>query len=92
MAKMPAVRIHGCALPAPAQVLGGEAPGVLPPRVPVGPAGCDSPRAPAAVHRYLDVTMYYVLHFFSGQSRPGDYQDWLDQALVVSHYPVWVIT
>ena len=38
VAKMPAVRVHGCALPAAAEVLGGEAPGVLPPRVPVGPA------------------------------------------------------
>ena len=38
VAKMPAVRIHGCALPPAAQVLGGEAPGVLPPRVPVRPS------------------------------------------------------
>ena len=36
--------------------------------------------------------MYYVLHFFSGQRRPGDYQDWLDRALAVCHYPVWVIS
>ena len=30
--------------------------------------------------------MYCVLHFFSGQRRPGDYRDWLDLALAVSHY------
>ena len=60
----PAVPIHGCALPAAAQVLGGGAPDVLPPRVPVGPAGCGAQRAPVAVHRYLDVTVYYVLPFF----------------------------
>ena len=35
--------------------------------------------------------MHYVLYFFSGQRRPGDYQDWLDQALAVVHYSVWVI-
>ena len=92
VAKMPAVRIHCCALPAAAQVLGGEAPGVLPPHVPVGPDECDAQRAPVAVQRYLDVTVYYVLHFFSGQRRPGDYQDWLDRALAVSHYLVWVIS
>ena len=91
VAKMPAVRIHGCALPALAPVLSGEMPVVLPPRVPDGPAEGDAQRAPAAVHRYLNITVYCVLHFFSGQRRPGDYQDWLDQALAVTHYPVWVI-
>ena len=92
MAKMPSVRIHGCALLAAAQVLGGEVPGVLPPRVPLGPAECDAQRTPVAVHKYLDVTVYYVLHFFSGQGRPGDFQDWLDQALAVVQYLVWVIS
>ena len=42
VAKMPAVRVHGRALPAAARVLGGGAPGVLPPHVPVGPAECDA--------------------------------------------------
>ena len=92
VARMPAVRIHGCALSAAAQVLGGEAPSVLPPRVPVGPDECDAQRAPVAVHRYLDVTVCYVLHFFSGQRPPGDYQDWLDRALAVSHLLVWAIS
>ena len=92
VAKMPAVRIHGCALPAAAQVLGSEGPGVVPPRVPVGPAECDARWALVAVHRFLGVTVYYVLHFFSGQRRPGDYQGWLDQAFAGSHYPVWVIS
>ena len=91
VAKMPAVRVHGCALPAAARGLGGVK-GVLPPRVPAGPDECDAQRAPVAVHKYLDVTVYCVLHFFSGQRRLGDFQDWLDQALAVVHYPVWVIS
>ena len=62
VAKMPAVRVHGCALPAATRGLGGVK-GVLPPRVPAGPDECEAQRAPVAVHRYLDVTMYYVLHF-----------------------------
>ena len=61
------------------------------PHVPAGPDVCGAQRAPVSVHRYLDVTVYYVLHFFSGQRRPGDYQDWLDRALAVTHYPVCVI-
>ena len=92
VAKMPAVRIYGCALSPAAQALGGEAPGVLPPLVPVGPAECGAQRTPVALHRYLEATLYYVVHFFSSQRRPGDYQDWLDQALAVVHYPVWVIS
>ena len=92
VAKMPAVRVHGCALPAAAPAIGGEVPGVLPPRVPDGPAEGDAQRAPASLHRYLDVTAYYVLHFFSGQRRLGDYQGWLDQSLAVTHFPVWVIS
>ena len=92
VAKAPAVRIHGCALPPAAQVLGGEAPGVLPPLVPVGPAECGAQRTPVALHRHLEATVHYVLDFFSGQRRPADYQDWLDQAFAVVHYPVWVIT
>ena len=36
--------------------------------------------------------MYYVLHFFSGHRRPGDFQDWLDQSLAVTHFPVWDIS
>ena len=87
VAKMPAVRAHGCALPAAARGLG-SLKGVLPPRAPAGPDDCDAQRASVAVHRYLDVTMYYVLHFVSGQRRPGDFQDSLDQALAVVHYPV----
>ena len=67
-------------------------PGVLPPMVPAGLDEDDAQREPVAVHRYLDVTVYYVLHFFSGQRRPGDFQDWLDRALAVCHYPVWVIS
>ena len=75
VAKMPAVRAHGCALPFAARVLGGGEPGVLPPLVPVGPAECHAQRAPVAVHKYLDVTVCHVLHFVSGQRRPGDFQD-----------------
>ena len=92
VAKMPAVRIQGCAWPPAAQVLGGGAPGVLPPRVLVGPAECGAQLALVAVHKYVGATMHYVLHFFSGQRRLGDYQDWLDQALDVAHCLVWVIT
>ena len=92
VAKMPAVRIYGCALPPAAQVLGGEAPGVLPPLVPVGPAECGAQRTPVALHRYLEATVCYVLHFFSGQRFLGDYQDLLDQAFAVVHYPVWVMS
>ena len=62
------------------------------PHVPAGPDVCGAQRAPVSVHRYLDVTVYYVLHFFSGQRRPGDYQDLLDQALAVTHNLVWVIS
>ena len=43
-------------------------------------------RAPVSAHRYQDVTVYYALHFFSGQRRPGDFQDWLDQSLAATHY------
>ena len=85
VARMPAVRVHGCTLPPAAQGLG-SLKGVLPPRVPAGPDACGDQRAPVPVHRYLDVTVYYVLHFLSGQRRPGDFQDWLDQALAVTHY------
>ena len=63
----------------------------MPPSVPEGHDGLVQ-RAPVSVHRYLDITVYYVLHFFSGQRRPGDFQDWLDQSLSVTHYPVWVIS
>ena len=90
VARLPAVRIHGCTLPPSARGLDSMK-GVLPPNVPDGLGDCDVRRAPVEVHRYLDVTVYYVLHFFSGQRRPGDYQDWLDQSLAVAHYPVWVI-
>ena len=75
-----------------APALGGEVPGVLPPRVPDGPAEGDARQAPASLHRYLDVTVYYVLHSFSGQRRPGDYPDWLDQSLAITHHPVCVIS
>ena len=90
VARLPAVRVHGCKLP-PAAHGFDSLKGVLPPRVPAGPDDCGVRRAPVTVHRYLDVTVYYVLHFFSGQRRPGDFQDWLNQALAVTHYPVWVI-
>ena len=63
----------------------------MPPCVPEGLDG-RAQRLPVPVHQYLDVTVYYVLHFFSGQRRPGDYQDWLDQSLSVIHDPVWVIS
>ena len=83
------MRVHGCRLPPSAHGLDSQK-GVLPPSVPAEPDDCGVRRAPVSVHRYLDVTVYYVLHFFSGQCRPGDFQDWLDQALAVTHYPVWV--
>ena len=63
VARMPAVRVHGCTLPPAAQGLD-SLKGVLPPRVPAGPDACGDQRAPVPVHRYLDVTVYYVLHFF----------------------------
>ena len=91
VARMPAVRVHGYTLPPTAQGLD-SLKGVLPPRAPAGPDACGDQRAPLPVHRNLDVTMYHVLHFFSGQRRPGDLQDWLGQALAVTHYPVWVIS
>ena len=68
-----AVRVHGCALPLAAR--GPDDPGeVVPPGVPVGHDG-RAQRIPVPVHWYLDVTVYYVLHFFSDQRRPGDFQD-----------------
>ena len=91
VAKLPAVRVHGCVLPA--AVCGfGELGGVVPPRVPAGLDAVDTQRKPVEVHRYLGVTVYYVLHFFSGQRHPGDFQDWLDQSLALVHYLVWVIS
>ena len=65
--------------------------GVLPPSAPDDHDGC-AQRAPVSVHRYLDVTVYYMLHFFSGRRRPGDFQDWLDQSFALTHFPVWVIS
>ena len=91
VAKLPAVRVHGCVLPAATRGLG-ELRSAVPPRVPAGHDVGDFQRSPVGVHRYLDVTVYYVLHFFSGQRRPGDFQDWLDQSLAVVHYTVWVIS
>ena len=90
VARMPAVRVHGCTLPPSAHGPDGLR-DVLPPRVPNNHDG-RAQRAPVPVHRYLDVTVNYVLHCFSGQRRPGDFQDWLDQSLSVTHYPVWVIS
>ena len=90
VARMPAVRVHGCSLPPSVHVPDGMRE-VMPPHVPEGHDGLVQ-RAPVSVHRYLDITVYYVLHFFSGQRRPGDFQDWLDQSLSVTHYPVWVIS
>ena len=90
VARIPAVRVHGCALPPSAR--GPDDMGeVLPPRVPDGRDG-RAQGVPVSVHRYLEVTVYYVWHFFSGQRRPGDFQDWLDRSLSVTHYPVWVIS
>ena len=65
--------------------------GVPPPNAPDDHDVC-AQSTPVSVHRYLDVTVYYVLHFFSGQRRPGDFQDWLDQSLSSTHYPIWVIS
>ena len=90
VARIPAVRVHGCLLAPSVHVPGGMWE-VVPPSVPDGHDGI-ALRAPVSVHRYLDITVYYVLHFFSGQRRPGDFQDWLDQSLSVTHYPVWVIS
>ena len=59
--------------------------GVPPPNAPDDHDVC-AQSTPVSVHRYLDVTVYYVLHFFSGQRRPGDFQDWLDQSLPLTHY------
>ena len=89
VARMPAVRVHGCTLPPSAHGPDGLR-DVLPPRVPDDHDG-RAQRAPVSVHRHLDVTVYSVLHFFSGQRRPGDFQDWLDQSLAVTHFPVWAI-
>ena len=36
------------------------------------------------------VCMYVCI--VSGQRRPGEFQGWLDQALAVTHYPVWAIS
>ena len=91
VARLPAVRVHGCTLPPSAHGLG-SLKGVLPPSVPAEHDDCGVQRAPVSVHRYLDVTVYYVLHFFSGQRRPGDFQNWLGQSLTVTHYPVWGIS
>ena len=85
VARLPAVRVHGCTLPPSAHGLD-SLKGVLPPSVPAEHDDCGVRRAPVSVHRYLDVTVYYVLHFFSGQRRLGDFQDWLDQAFAVTHY------
>ena len=85
VARLLAVRVHGCTLPPSAHGLD-SLKGVLPPSVPAEPDDCGVRRAPVSVHRYMDVTVYYVLHFFSGQRRLGDFQDWLDQAFAVTHY------
>ena len=90
VALIPAFRVQGCSLP-PA-VRGQFAPGVvLPPSVP-DLHDSQAERMPAPSHMFLEATVYYVLHFFSGQRRPGDFQDWLDQSLAAVHYPVWVIS
>ena len=90
VALIPAFRVQGCALPPATR--GSDAPGeVVPPSVPAGNDGL-AQRLPVPFHRRLDVTVYYVLHFFSGQRRPGDFQDWLDQSLSAIHYPAWVIS
>ena len=73
VARIPAVRVHGCTLPPSAHVPDGMRE-VMPPSVPEGHDGL-AQRAPVSVHRYLGITVYYVLHFFSGQRRPGDFQD-----------------
>ena len=90
VARLPAVRVHGCTLPPSAHGLD-SLKGVLPPSAPAEHDDFCAQRAPVSVHRYLGVTVYYVLHFFSGQRRPGDFQDWLDQSLAVTHFPVWAI-
>ena len=90
VARLPAVRVHGCTLP-PSAHGPDSLKGVLPPSVPDDHDVC-AQRAPVSTHRYLDVTVYYVLHFFSGQRRPGDFQDWLDQSLSSTHYPIWAIS
>ena len=90
VASIPAVRVHGCALP-PSARGPDDLREVLPPRVPDGQES-RAQRVPVPVHRYLDVTVYYVLHTFSGQRRPEDFQDWLDRSLAATHYPVWAIS
>ena len=83
VALIPAFRVQGCTLPPAAR--GQFAPGeVLPPSVP-DLHDSHAQRVPVPFHRYLDATVYYVLHFFSGQRRPGDFQDWLDQSLSTVH-------
>ena len=62
----------------------------MPPSVPDGHEG-RAQRTPVPVQRYLGVTVYNVLHF-SGQRRPGDFQDWLGQSLSLTRYPVWAIS
>ena len=56
VAKLPAVRVHGCVLPAATRGLG-ELRGAVPPRVPAGLDAVDTQRKPVEVHRYLDVTV-----------------------------------
>ena len=76
---IPAFRVQGCSLP-PA-VRDQFAPGVVLPPVVPGVHGGNAERIPAPSHGFLEATVYFVLHFFSGQRRPGDFQDWLDQSL-----------
>ena len=91
VARLPAVRVHGSTLPPSAHGLD-SLKGVLSPSVPAEQIDFGAQRAPVSVHRYLDVRVYYVLHFFSGRRRLGDFQDWPDQSLAVTHYPVWVVS
>jgi len=88
MASKPALRVYGCILPVvQAPVVDVVAPLVAPP----GQGGGDPVQA-QPVHRFLDDGVFYVLHFFSGQRKPGDFQHRLDQALAARPYPVWVLS
>ena len=88
VAAIPHVRVPGCLLPS---VGADEGVVDVPPVAPLGQGDGPAP-PPLPPLQFIEPDIYYVLHFFSGQRRPGDYQDWLDQSLAVSPYPVWVIS
>ena len=84
-AALPVWRVHGPLFPpAPAQEE------VVTVRAPLAHA---EQRAPVIEQPVRDsLTVFYVLHFFSGQRRDRDFQWWLEEMLAEAPLPVWTIS